>query len=131
MKNTILFAWLLLCCSLSAQQPQIVITKGFLSEKYQIGENEANPKQVRLHLEKYNAKAYYQWRKSEGALIAGTVLAITGAAGAIMAGAVGSDNPGLAAAGYLGAAACWTGTLVCALSSSARRKKAVALYNKG
>lgn len=133
MKQILTFLAFLIFYNSSAQDlkpPQLTIAKGFLSDQYQIGNKEANPKQVRLHLKKYSSEAYYQWRKAENATIAGTVLAIAGAAGVLIGAVSGEDNPGLAAGGYLAGAVCWSGTLVFSLTSAKGRARAFRTYNK-
>ena len=133
MKKT---ALLLIFCAFSAatiaqeanKLPKFRITTGFLTTKYELGDKDADAKEIRLHLEKNSPEAYYQWRRGESATTTSNVLMWCG----VVAGIVGLAAPSTDAqiAGWLSAAGLYTGSLVASLSAGKRKEQARDIYNR-
>ena len=118
----------LISCTLSAQiPPKLSISPGGWTPKYRLHEKQIHRKDVELHLKDFSAEGYHLWKKAGTADVTAVVFAAIGAAG-MLVGASAAE-PGTAAAGYLCAAGLWTGALICTLTATARRKKAVQTYN--
>lgn len=133
MKKT---ALLLIFCAFSAatiaqdavKLSKFRITTGFLTTKYELGDKDADSKEIRLHLEKNSPEAYYQWRRGESAITTTTVLMWCGVAASVV-GLVAPSNEGKAA-GWLTAAGIYTGALVASLSAGKRKEQARDIYNR-
>lgn len=114
---------------LTAQEKpgKLRIEKGFLSNKYEIGDKTTPAKEVALHLKKHEPDAYYQWKSADKAGNNSLVFALVGLAG--MAVGLFSDNTGVQLAGYSGAVLGFTGELICYTNSNKRRGAAIKIYN--
>lgn len=126
----ILFLILLLPALLPAQTeqpPKIRLYSGFLSKKYELGDKEVKPADIRTHLQKYDAEAYHIWRKADAAGTSSVVFAVLGAIGTLV-GATANDNH-TAAGAYLMAAGMYTVCLVGTISHASRQEKAAKMYN--
>ena len=134
MKNTLLALALLSALSAFGQTPAAKPAKlrynpGFFSTRYELGDKDVKPPEIRLHLEKHDAAAYHLWRRADGARRSGWVWAAVAGAGALAA-AFSDGDEALAAGGWGVCAVGLTGTLVCDLNEKKRREKAIDTYNR-
>lgn len=132
MKNILLVFLIAFAASATAQEtskpPKLRINSGFFTTKYELGDKDIKPKEVRTHLEKTSPEAYYLWRKSESATTSALIFAVAGLGGAVY-GLTAKDNTNKAA-GFTAAATFELISMFAILSASARQEKAVDTYNK-
>lgn len=124
---------LLIGCLLSAQVstnklPKIRYQEGFLSTKWELGDKDVRPADIRLHLEKNNQEAFYQWRRADALDVQTVIWSLLCAGAGVGAIFIKDDKPKLAA---LGGCVLFGGIgIVTGLTAGGKRKKAVTLYNR-
>jgi len=134
----IIMKWLLIpvlfaALSLQAQTttntlPKIRYQEGFLSTKWELGDKDVKQPDIKLHLQKTNNDAFYQWRRADALeiqTVIWTVLATGGLVGGLL---LKNDNAKLYSLG--GAIGFGVIGLATGLTAGAKRKKAVNIYNK-
>lgn len=130
MKWILVFPILLLAFSLQAQNklPKIRHQESFFADKYELGDKDVKPAEIKLHLEKNNTDAYYKWRRAD-AQETNTVIFMALATASLLTGVFVKDD-NLSLAGY-GSAVLFSGiSLGTVLASGNNREKAIELYNR-
>lgn len=124
---------ILICVCLNAQVntgnlPKIRYQEGFLNTRWELGDKDVRAGEIRLHLQKNNQEAFYQWRRSDALDVQTVVWALLCAGAGVGAVLLKDDKPKLAA---LGGCVLFGGIgLVTGLTAGSKRKKAVTLYNR-
>ena len=124
---------LLFTCVLHAQVttiklPKIRYQEGFLSTKWELGDKDVKPADIRLHLEKNNQEAFYQWRRADALDVQTVIWSLLCAGGAVGGVLLKDDKPKLVALG--GCVLFGTIGITTGLVAGSKRKKAVTLYNR-
>ncbi len=125
-----LFAWSALQgqTTTPGQLPKIRFHDKLFTTAWELGEKDVAQSDIRAHLQKNNADAYYQFRRSESLTNQTSVFLLLGTAGLLCGVLLKNDTAkiaGLGAGVGFGSAA-----LIAALSADSRRDKAVSLYNR-
>ncbi len=137
MKPFLILLALVACITvpLSAQDklPKIRYTQGFWTDRYELGEKDVKKPDIRLHLQKHNNEAYYQFRRSESLEVQGVIWMLVGSIGSAVAiiGATKNDPnvPLVASAAGVGVIG-YTATIICFSVASGKNQKAIDLYNR-
>jgi|OM-RGC.v1.026053156 hypothetical protein len=108
-------------------QPKLRYSVGFLSARYELGDQDATAQQVRDHLQTTSQEAYQYWQKADGHNLAGSVLGLVGAVG-LLVGVLSKSDTGKIL-GYGSAAAGFGASAVFTFTSAAHRERAVNTYN--
>ena len=131
MKWILVFPILLLAFSLQAQNklPKIRHQESFFADKYELGDKDVKPAEIKLHLEKNNTDAYYKWRRAD-AQETNTVIFMALATASLLTGVFVKDD-NLSLAGY-GSAVLFSGIpRGRVLEAENKRKKGFVLKNGG
>lgn len=133
MRTFVIIAITFLAIAANAQTknpPKIRLQSGFLTSKWEIGDKNVSEKEVLLHLEKHNSEAYYKFRRGRAQGRSAVVWSLVGLTGALVsASGAANDNPTTSIVGSSIIVVGCVGTAVCLLGSSAKKDRAVKIYN--
>lgn len=129
-------AFIIMAFSLCAQTdklPKIRASAGFLTTHWELGEKDVKQPDIRLHLEKHNTEAYYQFRRAEGLDVQGTIWMIVGLGASIVTLTQSlKDDPnrtvGISAAGI--GVVSYTAAIICYSIGGVKQRKAIDIYNR-
>lgn len=130
MKHYLLFPVLIAAFSLQAQTqlPKIRLQKTFWSVKYELGDKDTKPAEIRTHLQKNNQDAYYLWRRADALQTQSLVWTTLGTLSMLVG--ILADGDGAKLGGYGSAVLFYSVGLGTGLASNGKRQKSIDAYNK-
>lgn len=118
---------ILLCQNTETKPAKIRYSNGFFNTKWEIGDKDVVPKDVQLHLDKYDNEASFNFKRADALEKETLIFTLIGSVG-MLVGVLAKDGTSLI--GYSSAVVFYGLSLGTSISSKKKYDKAVNGYNK-